>query len=110
MATSAQAEPDPYYEMTDPAYAAAAAVSFTVEISPETVLLRGTCPRCLHPMSYPHVKAIYRTSDSARPGGPATNSVQIPMLCTCVGYEHSGAPPSFVGCGAYWNLKLERQP
>jgi hypothetical protein len=94
--------PLPYQECTDDAYAAAFAAGCVVDLVPRGLILRGTCPRCSEPMSFPHISTMVRSTvhGGLHPAEP------FAVLCTCEG-EHPGRPPSERdGCGAYWNLRI----
>ncbi|MBA2807791.1 hypothetical protein E0500_010305 [Streptomyces sp. KM273126] len=92
----------PYRETTRADYAATYTAGLDLtQINEETVVLSGTCPRCGCACTYVHTRRMFR-----RPRRNSGNGV-IPLYCTCA-TEHSGRPEEEVGCGAYWNVRLER--
>lgn len=101
----------PYQELTDPSYAEIAARRFTVvHVSADTIVLRGSCPRCDAGLEVPLPGTIFRRQRSIlgigrRPTTPATGDAVEPMICTCIG-EHPHRPEGLEGCGAYWTLQL----
>lgn len=98
-------QPLPYLEVTDEAYATAAAQTFSVvEVEPGTLALRGPCPRCNAVIEIPHVDNVVR---SALPSGGAPEGGE-PMICTCDGL-HPNRPDGLYGCGAYWTLIISEQ-
>lgn len=105
----------PYQEITDDAFAAAAARDFTViELAPGTLVLRGPCPRCRSVIDIPLVHEIVRSSrvvinsaPTVPHAGPRREHVE-PMMCTCED-AHPDRPDGLYGCGAYWTLTIVRQ-
>jgi hypothetical protein len=101
------ATPAPYEEVTDAAFAAAAATFDLSEVI-GGVVLRGACPRCDDTMEFFWVDDAIRGvgGGPAVPAGPDEDVRIINMLCTCA-VAHPGRAPDGMGCGAYWNLTLE---
>jgi hypothetical protein len=91
-----------YQEVTDPAFAGAAA-AFHVLPVPGGVVFRGPCPRCGDAMEFPHVTQTYRLGRRRRGSGRLSGTV--PMICTCRS-AHPGRPDGEDGCGAYWNVTV----
>lgn len=89
----------PFAEITDDGYAQAFVDTCTVTKIRRGLSLRGTCPRCKHPMKFEVVTEIPLNGTSGR-----TDEVRA-MLCTCKP-DHVGRPANDEGCGAYWNIKL----
>ncbi|MEV7418586.1 hypothetical protein [Streptomyces sp. NPDC089919] len=89
----------PYREVTAAAYAAAYTAGLRLTGTPDGAVLSGACPRCACPFDFTYVRRAYRH----RPGAPVT----VPVLCVC-DTPHTGRPPGEEGCGAYWNVLLER--
>ncbi|EIV91770.1 hypothetical protein [Frankia sp. QA3] len=105
----------PYLEITDLAYGAHVAETFEVE-QPQsrTLVLRGRCPRCDHPMEFlvtDQVVKRWRRSnpqdEPPPPPGSDDRTAEEPMVCTCEG-DHAGRPEGYLGCGAYWNVKISQ--
>lgn len=109
------AEPLPYREVTDDAYATAAARDFTItELTPGTLVLRGPCPRCRSVIDIPLVHQVVRSSRFGVNPNPSTQRAGAqseyvePMMCTCED-AHPDRPDGLYGCGAYWTLTIARQ-
>ncbi|WP_406078902.1 hypothetical protein [Micromonospora sp. NBC_00858] len=92
----------PYAEVTDEAYAAQTAASFTVREFEFAVLLSGRCPRCDHTTTSTVVDELYRRDTPAAAQDPGYRTV----LCECE-TDHPARPAGLRGCGAYWTLRLE---
>ncbi|MEV4693556.1 hypothetical protein AB0K27_20935 [Micromonospora echinospora] len=103
--------PKPYLEITEDSYASFAAEHFKVEeLKPETLVLRGPCPRCGGVMEAPVVDSIFRSMRGIRfwrrqsPPAAAKSHVE-PMMCDC-SEDHPDRPDGRSGCGAYWTLTI----
>ncbi|OXY99243.1 hypothetical protein BEK98_04065 [Streptomyces diastatochromogenes] len=94
--------PEPYVEMTRADYAAHYTTGLRVEAADDGVaVLHGRCPRCGCVFSYTHTDRVFRSPRrTPRP-------THVPVLCECEA-EHPGRPPEEKGCGAYWNVLVER--
>lgn len=128
-----QPAPLPYAEVTDEAYALAAAATFTVREFDAAVVLSGGCPRCQDPITFTLVDAVFRreapplareapplardgqaASAAAAPAAvPAPREATAPtaaayrtVFCTCE-VVHPYRAEGQVGCGAYWTLRLD---
>ncbi len=114
----------PYLEITDLAFGAHVAETFEVEQpQPRTLVLRGRCPRCAHPMEFLVTDQVVRrwrrpdpadelpappgSAGSAGPAGSGDQTAEEPMVCTCEA-AHAGRPDGYLGCGAYWNVRISR--
>lgn len=96
-------QPLPYEEVTDAAFAAAAAETFTIaEAGGGTHTLFGPCPRCAGDTEIPLVDQVYKSIQ--RRNTEASTTEPIACICTC-SFEHAGRPKTNYGCGAYWNLQ-----
>jgi hypothetical protein len=95
-------QPLPYAEVTDEAYAEAAAATFAVHEFEAAVVLSGGCPRCHDPISFTLVDAVFRRDVPATPPSART------VFCTCVA-DHPSRAEDQVGCGAYWTLLLDAE-
>ncbi len=89
-----------YRESTSEAFAAGAS-RFMVLPTRDGVVLSGPCPRCGHAMEFPHVGDVYMGTPAFVP------DAAVNVLCTCE-VLHPGCPEGLGGCGAYWNVRLER--
>jgi hypothetical protein len=103
-------QPLPYLEITDETYAQLAAQTFIVEKPhPNTLLLRGPCPRCRDLVEVPVVTRVFRASRTLRDalhwGGKREQSANHiePIICTCE-HTHPDRPDGRFGCGAYWTF------
>ncbi|MFQ6145151.1 hypothetical protein [Streptomyces sp. SID10815] len=93
----------PYLETTRREYARRYTAGLTVEAADDGVaVLHGACPRCGCAFGYTHTDRVFR-SPRRRP-----RPAHVPVLCECDG-EHPGRPPEEKGCGAYWNVVVERR-
>ncbi|MGC9439376.1 hypothetical protein [Streptomyces sp. WG5] len=93
-------EPVAYRETTRADYAATYTDALdVVPVNQETLVLSGRCPRCGCACTYLHVRRAFR--------GPSRRADGIPVICTCE-TAHPGRPEGETGCGAYWNVRLER--
>lgn len=99
----------PYEEVTDVAYGEHVASTFEVQSpQPGSLVLTGACPRCQHPMEFLITNQVVkrwrplrtRTAPVAEP-----ETTDEPMMCTCAA-DHADRPDDYVGCGAYWNVKV----
>lgn len=104
--------PVPYHEITEQSYAQLAAQTFTMEKPhPNTVLLRGPCPRCHGLIEVPVVTSIFRVSRTLRDrlhrGERRDRDAPHiePIICTCE-HEHPNRPSDRFGCGAYWMIVI----
>jgi hypothetical protein len=99
----------PYEEVTDVAYGEHVATTFKVDSpQPRTLILNGTCPRCAHPMEFmitDQVVKRWRWPPAEPTPAPAAEPADEPMMCTCEA-DHPHRPDDYVGCGAYWNIKV----
>ncbi|MEU3355188.1 hypothetical protein [Streptomyces sp. NPDC037389] len=101
----------PYEEVTDVAYGERVAAAFAVRPArPGTMVLTGACPRCDHTMEFLITDQVVKRSHhvpapAPAPAPAATVPEDEPMMCTCEA-EHEHRPAGFVGCGAYWNIKV----
>jgi hypothetical protein len=96
----------PYEATTDDSFAEHAAAFDAEEADGDTIVLRGTCARCKHPMEYimagELVKRWRLRSAAATPEeGPRVEK----MLCTCEA-DHPNRPAGYRGCGAFWDLEI----
>ena len=95
---------DPYKEMTEDDYARMYTARLVVTpVNDETMVFSGICPRCGCACTFVAARRAYRW----RPRGRVRGAVGIPMYCTCT-TEHPGRPVNEKGCGAYWNVNLDR--
>jgi hypothetical protein len=108
MSEPGSSEPISYAEVTDDAYGHAFASSCTAARIRRGVLLRGTCPRCAHGMSFPVITEVFQTAVPEEQSASGADSEEKPLLCTCNG-THPGRPAREEGCGAYWNVRLSTQ-
>ncbi|WBO62825.1 hypothetical protein [Streptomyces camelliae] len=92
----------PYREVTHDAYAARYTAGLRVEAAHGMAVLYGWCPRCGCAFTYTHTDRVFR----APRRGP--RPAHVPVLCSCAA-DHPGRPPGETGCGAYWNVVLERR-
>ncbi|MFD6425406.1 hypothetical protein [Streptomyces sp. NPDC060198] len=94
-------EPLPYREVTEDHYAQDYTGDLRIlAVDDESAVLAGRCPRCGCAFTYLHTRRTFR---SARlPRGP-----QIPVMCTCT-TGHPLRPSGEEGCGAFWNVVVER--
>ncbi|MEU6367274.1 hypothetical protein ABZ876_16440 [Streptomyces sp. NPDC046931] len=72
-----------------------------VSADADVAVFSGRCPRCGCDFTYTHTGRVFRSP--RRAPSPA----QVPVICTCTA-DHPGRPPGEEGCGAYWNIILER--
>ncbi|MGD9525606.1 MAG: hypothetical protein AB7V44_02335 [Pseudonocardia sp.] len=100
-------DPEPYEEQTADDYAERFVQGALSTPTRRGVLLRGTCPRCAHPMGFQVVTEIFQTSAACGPGPASAATEEKPLLCTCE-LDHPGRPAAGEGCGAYWNVRLTR--
>ncbi|MGI5499361.1 hypothetical protein [Lentzea sp. CA-135723] len=106
MTDPVDAEPIPYAEVTAESYGRDFAASSAGTPMRRGVLLRGTCPRCRHGMSFPLITRVFQTGGAeTERGTTAEGQEDKPVLCTCDG-THPGKPFREEGCGAYWNVRL----
>ncbi|MFF9568693.1 hypothetical protein [Streptomyces sp. NPDC014685] len=99
----------PYEEVTEPGYPAAYTAGLLVEPTGDGAVLTGTCPRCHCATVYTWTRSVVRSAPRVvRSGHPGTRLVPVPVLCVCR-TEHPGRPGDEEGCGAYWNILLERE-
>ncbi|MEU6979395.1 MULTISPECIES: hypothetical protein [unclassified Streptomyces] len=96
----------PYREVTDPSYADAYTAGLRVSDTRDGAVLSGSCPRCACPFDFSYTRRVFRYP---RPGGRSAPAVTVPVLCVCEA-PHEGRPADEEGCGAYWNVVLERSP
>lgn len=95
----------PYRETTSDQLGGLAAkemsYTFVPETDPEDVVVAGPCPRCRGSMTYKWPLVVVRqlTAETSR-------ELQITVWCECP-LPHPGAGDKR-GCGAYWNLLVER--
>ncbi|CAL9276906.1 hypothetical protein ACFC5H_17275 [Streptomyces rochei] len=95
-------EPVPYREVTEDHYAPTYTAEVTVTpVDAESVVLSGRCPRCRCPAVFLHAPRTFRAAP--RRAGRS----DIPVICTCT-TPHPDRPEDETGCGAYWNVRLER--
>ncbi|MFI6348429.1 hypothetical protein [Streptomyces sp. NPDC050560] len=94
--------PVAYLETSGDDYAARYTAGLRVEgVDVGLVVLHGRCPRCGCAFSCTHTDRVFR---SPRRRGPRA---YVPVLCEC-GTRHPGRPADEKGCGAYWNVVVER--
>ncbi|MFD7028390.1 hypothetical protein ACFWAR_10195 [Streptomyces sp. NPDC059917] len=94
----------PYLEVTAASYAASYTTGLRVTGTADGAVLSGACPRCACPFDFSYVRRVYRHRPA---GGRAADVLQVPVLCVCE-TAHAGRPADEEGCGAYWNILLER--
>ncbi|MFF0430666.1 hypothetical protein ACFYU9_00355 [Streptomyces sp. NPDC004327] len=94
----------PYLEVTAAGYAAAYTARLRMTDTADGVVLSGTCPRCACPFDFTYTRRVYRDRPA---GGRSAHTVTVPVLCVCETH-HEGRPDEEEGCGAYWNVLLER--
>jgi hypothetical protein len=89
--------------ITEDSYAVHAATFDIEETVDRTIVLRGSCRRCDHPMEYMVAGRVVKGL-----GADVTTRPQSklePMFCTCQ-MDHPGRPAEYDGCGAYWDLEI----
>ncbi|MER6685858.1 hypothetical protein [Streptomyces olivaceoviridis] len=92
----------PYLETTHGDYAARYTAGLRVEAADAgVVVLYGRCPRCGCAFTYTHTDRVFRSPRR----GP--RPAHVPVLCACE-TDHPGRPAEETGCGAYWNVVVER--
>ncbi|MER8048051.1 hypothetical protein [Streptomyces sp. NPDC094032] len=96
----------PYLEVTAASYAVAYTAGLRVTGTRDGAVLSGWCPRCACPFDFTYTRRLFR---HPRPGGRSARTVDVPVLCVCEA-PHAGRPAEEEGCGAYWNVVLERTP
>ncbi|MEU7017612.1 hypothetical protein [Streptomyces sp. NPDC046385] len=94
----------PYLEVTAASYADAYTAGLQVTDTRDGAVLSGSCPRCACPFDFTYTRRVFRYP---RPGGRYAPAVTVPVLCVCE-TPHEGRPADEEGCGAYWNVVLER--
>ncbi|MFD9356013.1 hypothetical protein [Streptomyces sp. NPDC060031] len=94
----------PYLEITAASYAASYTAGLRVTGTGDGAVLSGTCPRCACPFEFTYTRRVYRHGPV---GGRSAHTVTVPVLCVCE-TGHAGRPVDEEGCGAYWNVLLER--
>ncbi|MEV8451277.1 hypothetical protein AB0467_01420 [Streptomyces sp. NPDC052095] len=99
----------PYQEVTEPGYPASYTTDLAVEPTGDGAVLTGTCPRCRCTTVYTWTRSVVRAAPRTGSGHAGTGLVPVPVLCVCA-TEHPGRPDDEEGCGAYWNILLERRP
>ncbi|MFE9725715.1 hypothetical protein ACFYQ5_19460 [Streptomyces sp. NPDC005794] len=93
----------PYHETTEDDYAATYTARLDItHVNEETAVLSGACPRCGCACAYVHTRRTFRGARRRLGDG------EIPVHCTCA-TGHPGRPEGEAGCGAYWNVRLERR-
>ncbi|MFJ1897061.1 MULTISPECIES: hypothetical protein [unclassified Streptomyces] len=97
-----------YEEVTEPGYPAAYTACLRIEPTGDGAVLTGICPRCRCTMVYTWTRSVVRAASRTRRGRTGTGLVAVPVLCVCV-TGHPGRPDDEEGCGAYWNIQLERE-
>ncbi|MFF1644904.1 hypothetical protein [Streptomyces sp. NPDC058240] len=99
----------PYDEVTEPGYPASYTAGLRIEATGDGAVLTGTCPRCHCATVYTWTRSVVRAAPrTGRPRRTGTGLVPVPVLCVCT-TEHPGRPGDEEGCGAYWNILLERE-
>ncbi|WP_234336268.1 hypothetical protein [Streptomyces sp. NRRL S-1022] len=94
--------PVAYLETTHRDYAARYTAGLRAEAAAAgLVVLRGRCPRCGCAFTYTHTDRVFRSA------GRGARPAHVPVLCACE-TAHPGRPPEETGCGAYWNVLVER--
>ncbi|MER7764038.1 hypothetical protein [Streptomyces sp. NPDC097619] len=94
----------PYLEVTDAAYAPAYVTGLRRDDTADGAVLTGTCPRCGCAFAFTYTRRVFR---HPRPRSGRVDGATVPVLCVC-GSPHEGRPEGEEGCGAYWNVVLER--
>ncbi|MFG2671760.1 hypothetical protein ACPXCP_21830 [Streptomyces sp. DT20] len=97
-----------YEEVTEPGYPVAYTACLRIEPTGDGAVLTGTCPRCRCTMVYTWTRSVVRAASRTRRRRTGTGLVAVPVLCVCV-TGHPGRPDDEEGCGAYWNIQLERE-
>lgn len=97
-----------YEEVTEPGYPATYTQDLLIEPTGDGVVLTGTCPRCRCMTVYTWTRSVVRAaSRTGRRRRAGAGLVPVPVLCVCAS-DHPGRPGDEEGCGAYWNILLER--
>lgn len=89
----------PYLEVTAASYAAAYTAGLLVTGTQDGAVLSGTCP-----FDLTYTRRVYRHRPVA---DRSPHTVTVPVLCVCE-TAHEGRPADEEGCGAYWNVLLQR--
>ncbi|MET3987793.1 hypothetical protein [Streptomyces sp. PvR034] len=99
----------PYLEVTAASYAASYTTGLRVTGTVDGAVLSGACPRCACPFDFSYIRRVYRhrPAGGRYAGGQDAHALRVPVLCVCE-TAHAGRPAGEEGCGAYWNILLER--